>query len=147
MANSRVRENWKNVGNYLILLLFVTLAVISLLVPLQRAISMGRFQHYAISISFVSLGVLLNAIFFYKKMLFWSRIASFASGAFFGIIAYICWTNPWLDPTIAVQTHERTVLSIVLMVSFLLGALVLMILWRKSALEVEEMQKKGGDDH
>ena len=141
MANSRLQESWLRYGHYRVLLPFVFIAFITPLVPLQKLLPLGRFQHYAIALALLSLGYCIHCIYTWKRLLPWGRVASVGTAIFFGSIAAIFWENPWLDYRVAVQTHEREEFRAILMSGYLLSALIILAAWNRCRKEEAKSEK------
>ncbi|HEY9758660.1 MAG TPA: hypothetical protein V6C97_26070 [Oculatellaceae cyanobacterium] len=103
------------------------LAGLTMLVPLQRFISLGRYQHYGISIFLFGLGYGLHCLWNWRALIGWSRACYLATAAFFCSVGIIFWANPWMDSRTGVATDEQNLLrqlyiGVYLVLGFLLVA-------------------------
>ncbi|HEY9776245.1 MAG TPA: hypothetical protein V6C81_20955 [Planktothrix sp.] len=144
MANSQMHESWSKYSHYRVLVPFVAVALATPFIPLQRMITLGRFQHYAIALGILSFGYFVHCGYTWTRLMKWGRIATFVTGLFFASIAYIFWTNPWLDLRVAVQTDERDRFRLYLMIAYLVSATAIFLIWNCCRKE-EQMRDKGGE--
>src|SRR5690606_22734862 len=100
------KKLWQASSRHIMVLLFAALALWVLQTPLQRFISLGRYQHYGIAISVFGLGYLAQTIFSWRRLKAWGIAAYTSTGIFFSSVGLVFYLNPWLDYKIAVQTPE-----------------------------------------
>lgn len=110
-------------------LLFAALALWVLQTPLQRFISLGRYQHYGIAISVFGLGYLAQTIFSWRRLKAWGIAAYTSTGIFFSSVGLVFYLNPWLDYKIAVQTPEDERTRSILILSYLIFSAMLAFIW------------------
>ncbi|MBU6452974.1 MAG: hypothetical protein KGS72_14410 [Cyanobacteria bacterium REEB67] len=95
---------WRKTSRHRLIILFAVLAATVYFVPLQKFITLGRFQHWGLAISLLAVGYLLQTIWSWKDFSRWARIAYLSSCLFWTIVAATFYNNPWLDSKMALQT-------------------------------------------
>lgn len=115
-----------------VLIACVAAAVAVLVVPIQQHISMGRLQHYGLSMFLIGLGYILQSVWSWKRLRKWSRLGHVTAGAFIAAAAMVLYANPWLEPKIAVRTPaQENFRSVIIAVFalFMVPQVVICILW------------------
>lgn len=126
-----ISKLWKKTSKYRCILLMSCVALVSLRVPLQNYISLGRYQHLGIAIFLFGMGYVIQLIWSWKTFSRWARISNAATGAFFCSVGMVFYSNSWLDTRIAVQTPEREVCRYALVVAYVFFGFVIAAIWLK----------------
>lgn len=116
-------------SRYGAILAFLLLATATVETPIQKWISIGRYQHWGIGLFLVGLGFFVQTIAGWNHLPRWERISHIASGLYICSIGVIFYANPWLDYSMAIQTQSTESLRMVLLCSVaFLSFLVLLVL-------------------
>jgi len=83
----------------------IGLAVVAF--PLQQHISLGRLQHYGLGLVCVGFGYIVQTVWSWKLMKRWTRIGHLTAGLYISAAALTIYSNPWLEPRMAVRTQEQ----------------------------------------
>lgn len=83
------------------------LAVVAVSFPLQHHMTLSRFQHYAIGISIWALGYLIQLAISWRALGAWGRATLVYACFYMASIAFVIYTNPWLDHTVQLQTNSQ----------------------------------------
>ena len=105
------------------------LAAVTVMVPLQHYMALGRYQHYGMGLFLFGLGYTLHAIWTWKIQPFWNRVCYSYTGLFFCSVGLLFFANPWLDWKTAVQTEERAMIRAVFLGIYLVLGLLLLLVW------------------
>jgi hypothetical protein len=144
---STLRHLWKRSSRYRIVFACTVLAAIFLIMPLQRQFPMGRYQHYSFGIGLFGLGYILQLVVSWPSLPRWGRVSYLLTGIFFQVVAWVFWTNPWLDLKVAVQTAAKEQLRSKLLVEYLMSSLVIALCWLKWwSQEMGSKQQKGSPE-
>lgn len=112
-----------------IVILATIMAILALYIPLQRYISLARFQHYGIALYVWSLGFIVQTVWSWKALRKWGRLCLLSTGIYVSSLALVLYSNPWLDPRIQIQTSGQDVLRILYAISWITIGVVLAVLW------------------
>jgi hypothetical protein len=118
-----------------VLMGFALLAIALLLTPLQRHISLSRFQHYGISIFTFGLGYLVQVIVSRHEVRALARLAYFATGCLFVSAGIIFMSNPGLDLQLSVSSDDQLMLRHYLIGGYGLVGLSISFVWLKLAFD------------
>jgi hypothetical protein len=105
------------------------LAGLTMMVPIQRLISLGRYQHYGIAIFLFGLGYGLHCLWNWRSLFAWSRTCYIATTAFFCSVGIVFWTNPWMDSRTGVATGDQEFLRGVYICVYLILGFFLVAIW------------------
>ncbi len=115
----------------LICLIGFILACGLLMIPLQKFITLSRFQHYGLACLIFGTSYLLQGIVSWNSIKKWGRRSYFVSAAFFISIAVYFISSPWLDSKIGLQTEEQKLFTRIMTGNyFLVSFLVVYVWWR-----------------
>jgi hypothetical protein len=120
---------WKRSHRYRMVLLFSALALGIFMTPLQKSISLGRYQHYGMAIACFGMGYLSQFVWSFRTFSSHARAAYLATGLFFTSVGLTFYANPWLDYRMAVQTPEKEQLRQILVATYLFLATALASIW------------------
>jgi len=118
-----MQKLWRKTSRHRLVIAFSALAIVIYCTPLQRYVTLGRYQHYGIAIGLFGLGYLLQTIWSWKEFSRWARRAYLATGAFSLTVGLTFFYNPWLDTKVAPQTHANDQIRPILMALYLLSSL------------------------
>jgi hypothetical protein len=133
-------QQFRKLSSFFIVLGFV-LGAVTLMVPLQHYISLGRYQHYGIAIFLFGFGYVLHSIWTWRQQSFWSRLCYSFTGVFFCSVGLLFYANPWLDWKTAVQTGEKDLLRKTYMGVYLFLGFVLVLVWLVTYSKTREKRK------
>lgn len=119
----------KQIKHQEIALVMFIIAIAIYRFPLQRHISLARFQHYGICLYVWSLGFILQTIWSWKYLSVRGRLAMLSTGIYVGIFAMVFYSSPWLDARMAVQTMEQGYLRILYAILCALLGIVVAVMW------------------
>jgi uncharacterized membrane protein YidH (DUF202 family) len=105
------------------------LGIITLLIPLQHFMTLGRYQHYGMAVFMFGLGYILHCIWTWRGERFWPRLCYALTGAFFCSVGLLFSANPWMDWNTSVQTEEKQLFRFALSGIYLMLGFALMIVW------------------
>jgi hypothetical protein len=142
MPGKSLQSKWQQTMRYRMVALCSIAAALLIIFPLQKYFPMGRFQHYAIGFGMFSIGQICQLLASWRLYSKWGRISFFATGVCYGTIAFIFWTNPWLDYRVAVQTESKEQFRMQLIFDYLVCNLVIIICWLKCWSEELKKQKE-----
>jgi len=142
MANVLVHDYWVRSSRYRLVHLLTLLGVITLTVPMQHYMSLGRYQHYAMGIALFGLGYIVQLLVAWKRFPTWGRISLCLTGIFLLGVAYVFWSNPWLDWKVAVQTEGKEEFRSQLMTAYLCSAGIIVASWIKFGTEEHRLKQK-----
>jgi len=114
---------------------FALLAIALLLTPLQRHISLSRFQHYGISIFTFGLGYIIQVIVSWHQVRALARFAYFATGFLFASAGIIFMSNPGLDLQLSVSSEDQLLFRHYLIGGYGLVGLFISFIWLKLAFD------------
>ena len=117
------------------------LAAVTVMVPLQRYMSLGRYQHYGMGLFIFGLGYTLHAIWTWSRQPFWNRACYSFTGAFFCSVGFLFFANPWLDWKTAVQTEERALLRALFLGIYLILGFLLLVVWLVAYVKSRESKR------
>jgi len=118
-----MKKLWRKTSRHRLVIAFSALAVIIYCTPLQRYVTLGRYQHYGIAIGLFGVGYLLQTIWSWKEFTRWARWAYLSTGIFSLTVGLTFFYNPWLDTKVAPQTHANDQMRPILMALYLLSSL------------------------
>ena len=111
--------------------IFSAIAIATYLTPLQKYFTMGRYQHYGITISIFGLGYLLQTIWSWRTFTKWARISYLSTGLFFSTVGMTFYTNPWLDSRMAMQTADKEFWKTIFIAIYILITIAIVSIWLK----------------
>lgn len=141
-----ISDYWTRSSRYRAVFLLLILSVIALSVPLQHYISLGRYQHYAIGIALLGSGHVLQVLVSWKQFPTWGRISVLLTGVFLLGVAYVFWSNPWLDVKVAVQTEGREELRSQMLFAYMCSAAAIVLCylkWRSEERRIKQQKSDG----
>lgn len=124
------------------LVLSSVLGGLLLLIPLQRFVSLGRYQHYGLAVFVFGLGYILHCIWTWRGEKFWPRLCYILTGAFFCSVGLLFYANPWMDWKNSAQTEEKQLLRFALSGVYLALGFALIIIWLITYVKREQTGKK-----
>lgn len=101
------RDLQEKLKDYLIVLLSLATALAVVLYPLQLHVSLGRSQHYGLSVFILGLGYIVQVVWSWRSLKRWARAGYAATGFYLASIGVVLYANPWLDPRVTVVTSEK----------------------------------------
>ncbi|MBX9571483.1 MAG: hypothetical protein K2X77_21505 [Candidatus Obscuribacterales bacterium] len=119
----------KHIKHQEIALFMFIVAVCLFKFPLQKHITLARFQHYGICLYVWSLGFLIQTVWSWKYLTARGRLAMLSTGFYVGIFAMVFYSSPWLDVKMAVQTEDQGLLRILYSILCALLGIVVAIFW------------------
>ncbi|CAN5486403.1 hypothetical protein BH11CYA1_BH11CYA1_20660 [soil metagenome] len=122
---------WHKAQRYCMIGIFSAIATGVYLTPLQKYITMGRYQHYGITISIFGLGYLLQTIWSWRNFTKWARISYLSTGLFFSTVGMTFYTNPWLDSRMSMQTAEKEFWKNIFIAVYVLITIAIVSIWLK----------------
>jgi len=122
---------WHKAQRYCMIGLFSAIATGAYLTPLQKFFTMGRYQHYVITISIFGLGYLLQTIWSWRTFTKWARISYLSTGLFFSTVGMTFYTNPWLDSRMSMQTADKELWKNIFIAVYVLITLAIVSIWLK----------------
>ncbi len=128
---SAVAILWHKAQRYCMIGLFSAIATGAYLTPLQKFFTMGRYQHYGITISIFGLGYLLQTIWSWRTFTKWARISYLSTGLFFSTVGMTFYTNPWLDSRMSMQTADKELWKNIFIAVYVLITLAIVSIWLK----------------
>jgi hypothetical protein len=130
----------KDIRRCRFILLSAALGIVVLILPLQHYQTLGRYQHYALGVAVCGLGYFVQLTWSYPKLTPLGRFCHLITGLFLEAVAYVLWTNPWLDWRVAVQTESRDPQRIHLLLEYMVSVSFIWICWLW--LWIKEMRTK-----
>src|ERR1700677_1127751 len=127
----QLKDHWRKSAKYRIIFLSMLCGAAIALLPLQKYMTLSRFQKYGMAISALSLGYSIQLAWAWRKLKKWARASSFATAVFFGSVGVTFYENPWLDTNVSVQTDERLHFRYFLMGGYFIFALIIGFIWFK----------------
>lgn len=97
----------RHVRHLEVLLLMMIMAGAIRLFPLQHHITLSRYQHWAIALYVWGAGFFLQAAWSWRRLSKVGRAALVSAGTYVLGSAMVLYANPWLDPSIALQTQDQ----------------------------------------
>lgn len=130
----------------LVLLSFIA-GIAVLMTPLQRQMSLSRFQHYSLGIFVIALGCLLQAVISWRHVSWWGRLALLSCAIYLASFGSVCYTNPWLDWSFDLQTSLQGQTRQQFSAYFFIAGLPVATFWYRWALDryLRKQAKKGKD--
>jgi len=122
---------WRRAQRYCMIGIFSTIATAAYLTPLQKYFTMGRYQHYGITISIFGLGYLLQTIWSWRTFTKWARISYLSTGLFFSTVGMTFYTNPWLDSRMSMQTADKEFWKTIFIAVYILITIAIVSIWLK----------------
>lgn len=110
-----------------VILISLVVALIVFNIPLQRYITLARWQHYALCLAPVSIGYLIQLIVSWCRLRFWGRTSLSLSAVYLAAFAIVIYTNPWLDPRSQLETSYQGSIQQIFGLGFLTFGLILAI--------------------
>jgi hypothetical protein len=111
------------------ILLSVFAAMGVLTVPLQRQISLSRFQHFSFAVLAVGIGCLLQSVISWRSTTKWGRAALLSMTFYLCLFGYVCYINPWLDQSFDLQTALQAQQRLWFTIMFMIGGLPVGFFW------------------
>jgi hypothetical protein len=145
MLKALISDYWTRSSRYRALIFLSVLGAVALSVPLQHYISLGRYQHYAIGIALIGAGHLVQVLLSWKNYPRWGRISLLLTGVFLLLVAYVFWSNPWLDVKVAVQTEGKEELRSKLLSAYMCSAIVIFLSYIKWRAEEHRIKQEKPD--
>lgn len=106
-----------------------------LLTPLQRHMTLSRFQHYSLGIFVIALGCLLQAVVSWRQLSWWGRLALLSVAVYLSSFGSVCYMNPWLDWSFDLQTSLQGEMRQHFSAFFFLAGLPVGFFWYRWALD------------
>jgi hypothetical protein len=124
---------WRNSSRYRIIVIFALAGLAFLLVPVQKFVTIDRYQHHAASFCIFAVGCLLQTAASWRYLSKWGRSSYLSTSAYFLALSVVLFFNPWLDTTVSIQpTGEEPFLDRnVLLVLSVVFIFVQVVLWSK----------------
>lgn len=116
---------------YRMIIIFGILATCIIMTPLQRYFTLGRYQHYGLSIACLGTGYLSQAIWSWRQFTKWARAAYLSTAAYFLFVGLTFYTNPWLDAKVSLQTNDQINKRSIMLVLYFVMSLALSSIWVK----------------
>lgn len=113
----------------LICLIGFFLACLLLMIPLQKFISLSRFQHYGLACFIFGSSYFFQGLVSWHSIKKWGRRSYLISAIFFVSVAVFFLTSPWLDSRISLQTEEQKLFTRVMTGNFCLVAILVVYVW------------------
>jgi Ca2+/Na+ antiporter len=133
-------EQWAKTSRHRFVLLFAMLAAGVYLTPLQKYMTLSRFQHWGMAIGLLGVGYLLQSIWSWNTFSRWARIAHLSSAFFWLVVGFTFYSNPWLDTRMSAGTHDTEISRSTLMIIYLVLFLYLGIVYAKWAREEDKVK-------
>lgn len=112
-----------------IVLLTMVLAFVAHWVPLQKFITLARYQHLAIALYIWAAGFFVQTAVSWRKLRLPGRMALGLAGIYVGGLAAVLYANPWLDNTMSLQTTDQDAFRFELSVFWLFAGVIVGIVW------------------
>jgi hypothetical protein len=119
----------KGISNHFFVVVGTLSGALSVIIPLQHYITLGRYQHYGIGIFLFGMGYGLHAIWTWRRQMLWPRVCYVYSALFFCSIGILFYGNPWLDWKVAIQTEERSFVRMIYLAVYLSLGIMLILIW------------------
>lgn len=130
-SESTLSAVWRRSQRYCMIGLFSAIATGVYLTPLQKYFTMGRYQHYGITISLFGLGYILQTIWSWKTFTKWARVSYLSTGVFFAIVGMTFYENPWLDARMQMQRSDQEAWKIGFVGLYVLSTIAIISVWMK----------------
>jgi hypothetical protein len=128
--------------DYFFVLVFGAISLAAQLIPLQRYISIARYEHYGLSIFLFGLGCVLHMIWKWPRVRPWSRAFYACTGIFICSVGLVLYSNPWLDTKTSVINEARADLRALIIGGYVLSALALVLIGYLSWKDDQEHREK-----
>ncbi|MBI5174611.1 MAG: hypothetical protein HY986_17130 [Candidatus Melainabacteria bacterium] len=129
---SRSRTSlWHRTRRYHIIIFWAMLALGVLYTPLQHSFTLGRYQHWGLSITCLGIGYLLQVIWSWRDYTKWARISYLSTACYFLFVGFTFYANPWLDARMSLQTEEQMGRRSLMLVAYFVMSLALSAVWMK----------------
>ncbi|HMW90114.1 MAG TPA: hypothetical protein PKN86_00640 [Candidatus Obscuribacter sp.] len=129
---SRSRASlWHRTRRYHIIIFWAMLALGVLYTPLQHSFTLGRYQHWGLSITCLGIGYLLQVIWSWRDYTKWARISYLSTACYFLFVGFTFYANPWLDARMSLQTEEQMGRRSLMLVAYFVMSLALSAVWMK----------------
>jgi len=122
---------WRRSQRYCMIGLFSAIAVVVYLTPLQKFFTMGRYQHYGITISLFGLGYILQTIWSWKTFTKWARVSYLSTGVFFAVVGMTFYENPWLDARMQMQRSDQETWKVGFIALYVLSTIAIVSVWMR----------------
>jgi uncharacterized membrane protein (DUF485 family) len=116
---------------YRMIIIFGIIATCIIMTPLQRHFTLGRYQHYGLSIACLGTGYLTQAIWSWRQFTKWARAAYLSTAGYFLFVGLTFYTNPWLDAKVSLQTNDQINKRSIMLVIYFVMSLALSSIWVK----------------
>lgn len=136
----------KQIQHQEILIMFILAAIATAVIPLQRYITLSRYQHWGLALFVLGLGHFLQLIWSWKHLKIWTRLALTWTGGFMATAGLVFYSNPWLDTRVAIASEAADEARPILAGIFAALAIPLVIFWVKSLQEVKERSETDQPD-
>jgi uncharacterized membrane protein (DUF485 family) len=132
---SYINKQWYRARHYPLYFFGPILAFIVFLIPVQQYIPMARFQHYGLALAAWGMAYVLQTIWSWRGLGFWTRLGYLLTGLYFSSAALVFYTNPWFDVRVAVESQEQTNFRHIIGYIYLSVTLILAAIWFMSFAE------------
>lgn len=120
---------------YNLVVLFAILSLVTVQIPVQHFVDLGRFQHYAIAVGLFAFGYVAQTIFSWKELSRWARFTYLITALFFGSMGMVFYYNPWLDFKMRLPSPEREATRSFIIYSYMTLSVIMGGIWLKLAHE------------
>lgn len=120
---------------YNLVVLFALLSLLTVQIPVQHFVDLGRFQHYAIAVALFAFGYITQTIFSWRELSRWARFTYLITAVFFASLAIVFYYNPWLDFKMRLPSPEREVTRSFIIFTYLTLSVIMAGIWLKLAHE------------
>jgi hypothetical protein len=127
----QLKDYWLKSENYRISVLSMLCAAAIALLPLQKYMTLSRFQKYGMAIFAFGVGYFIQLAWSWRKLKKWARASSCATAMFFASVGVTFYENPWLDTNVSVQTDDRLHFRYLLLGGYFVFALIIGFIWFK----------------
>ena len=122
---------WHRTRRYHIIIFWAMLALGVLYTPLQHSFTLGRYQHWGLSITCLGIGYMLQVIWSWRDYTKWARISYLSTACYFLFVGFTFYANPWLDARMSLQTEEQMGRRSLMLVAYFVMSLALSAVWMK----------------
>lgn len=120
---------------YNLVVLFALLSLLTVQIPVQHFVDLGRFQHYAMAVALFAFGYIAQTIFSWRELSRWARFTYLITAVFFASLALVFYYNPWLDFKMRLPSPEREVTRSFIIFTYLTLSVIMAGIWLKLAHE------------
>lgn len=137
----KLKELWQRSSNHRIVFTSMLAAIGIVVSPLQRYMTLARFEKYGLAIGAIGVGYVVQLLWSWRGMSNWSRVANGAICLFFLSVAAVFYQNPWLDSHVSVQSDERLNARYWIVGGYCAFALIIGGIWVKALDEDARLKK------